>query len=217
GGRAARRAGRRTAAAAECVLAAPALAPRVREHEALSRDGLNVRDVHFVADADAYASYRIQPNFRALGPRVGRRMPALKAALAAADGAALLRALDADGAVELVVEGEALRLGRDEIAVSLEARPGFSAASGRAGVVVLRTALDAGLVEEGLFGEVLNRVEAFRKELDLEYAGRIRLTLAGDPELLAAVRPRAELLGRETLAVDVRLGEDAPPGAHTTE
>jgi len=144
-------------------------------------------------------------------------MPALKAALAAADGAGLLRALDADGAVELVVEGEALRLGRDEIAVSLEAKPGFSAASGRAGVVVLRTALDAGLVEEGLFREVLNRVQAFRKELDLEYAGRIRLTLAGDPELLAAVRSRTELLGRETLAVDVRLGEDAPPGAHTTE
>jgi len=208
---------RQPLAAAELVLADAALAAEVREHEALIRDELNVREVHFVADADAYVAYRIQPNFRALGPRVGKRMPALKAALAAADGAALLRSLAADGHVEIAVEGEPLRLGRDEIAVSLEAKPGFSAASGRAGVVVLRTALDADLVEEGLFREVLNRVQAFRKELDLEYAGRIRLALAGDPELLAAVRPRAAALGRETLAVEVRLGEEGPAGSRTTE
>ena len=208
---------RQPLAAAELVLADAALAAEVREHEGLIRDELNVREVHFVADADAYVAYRIQPNFRALGPRVGRRMPALKAALAAADGAALLRALAADGSVELVVEGEALRLGPDEIAVSLEAKPGFSAASGRSGVVVLRIALDANLVEEGLFREVLSRVQAFRKALDLEYTGRIRLTLAGHPELLAAVRPRAELLGRETLAVEVRVGEEPPPGAHASD
>ena len=89
--------------------------------------------------------------------------------------------------------------------VSLEAKPGFQAASGRSGVVVLRTALDADLIEEGLFREVLNRVQAFRKELDLEYTDRIRLALDGDAELLAAVRPRAEALARETrVSIDGR-------------
>jgi isoleucyl-tRNA synthetase len=83
--------------------------------------------------------------------------------------------------------------------------------------VVLRTALDPALVEEGLFREVLNRVQAFRKELDLEYTGRIRLSLAGHPELLAAVRPRAEALGRETLAVEVHVGQEPPAGAHQSE
>jgi isoleucyl-tRNA synthetase len=208
---------RQPLAAAELVLADPALVAAVREHEGLIRDELNVHAVHFVADAGAYVEYRVKPNFRALGPRVGRRMPALQAALARADGGALLRALEAEGEVWLEAEGERLRLGPDEIAVSLEARPGFSAASGRAGVVVLRTALDPALIEEGLFREVLNRVQAFRKELDLEYAGRIRLTLGGHPELLAAVRPRAETLGRETLAVEVRVGAEPPPGAHATE
>jgi isoleucyl-tRNA synthetase len=85
------------------------------------------------------------------------------------------------------------------------------------GVVVLRTQLDDALVAEGLFREVLNRVQTLRKELDLEYTGRIRLTLRGAPQLLDAVRPRVAELARETLALEVLL--DAPPteGAHVRE
>jgi isoleucyl-tRNA synthetase len=207
---------RQPLAAAELVLADASLAAEVRAHEALIRDELNVRELHFAADAAVYVEYRIKPNFRALGPRVGKRMPALKAALGAADGAALLRSRDAGGSVEIEVDGERLRLGPDEIEVSLEARPGFSAANGRVGVVVLHTALDADLVEEGLYREVLSRVQAFRKELDLEYTGRIRLFVAGHADLLAAVRTRADELGRETLATEVKVGAEAPQGAQAT-
>jgi isoleucyl-tRNA synthetase len=203
--------------AAEIVLAEPELRADLGDHIDLIRDELNVHEVHFVPNADDYVTYRVKPNFRALGPRLGRKMPALKAALAEAAGASLLRQLEAEGRVRVPVEGEELALGADEIAVSLEARPGFSAAGGRAGVVVLRTTLTPSLVEEGLFREVLNRVQTFRKELDLEFTARIRLTLAGAPRLVDAVRPRVEELGRETLSVDVAL--DAPPvsGAHVRE
>jgi isoleucyl-tRNA synthetase len=203
--------------AAEVVLADPALEARLREHADLIRDELNVHELHFVPDAHDYVTYRVKPNFRELGPRVGRRMPALKAALADADGGALLRQLEADGCVRLSVDGEEIALGAGEIAVSLEAREGFSAASGPVGVVVLRTALDDALREEGLFREVLNRVQGFRKELDLEYTGRIRLSLAGAPRLLAAVRSRLDQLGRETLAVEIAVDEPPAPGAHVRE
>jgi len=73
-------------------------------------------------------------------------------------------------------------------------------------VVVLRTVLTPELLEEGLYREVLNRVQLLRKELELEYTGRIRLWLDGDAELLAAVRPRVEELARETLATEVFVG-----------
>jgi isoleucyl-tRNA synthetase len=84
-------------------------------------------------------------------------------------------------------------------------------------VVVLSTTLTEELIAEGLFREVLNRIQTLRKELDLEYTGRIRLTLAAAPILLDAVRPRLDELGREALAVEVTL--DAPPeaGAHERE
>ena len=203
--------------AAEVILADPGLESALAAHLDLIRDELNVHAVHFVPNADEYVTYRVKPNFRALGPRVGRRMPALKAALGAAEGAALLRELEAEGRVRIAVEGEELSLGPDEIEVSLEAKGGFSAASGRAGVVVLRTTLSDALIEEGLFREVLNRVQAFRKELDLEYTGRIRLTLAGAPRLLAAVRPRLNELAHDTLADEVNLDAAPRDGAHVSE
>jgi isoleucyl-tRNA synthetase len=203
--------------AAEVVLSDPNLESDLRNHLDLVRDELNVRDVHFVPNADEYVTYQVKPNFRALGPRVGKRMPAWKTALGEVDGASLLRELEADGHVTLSIEGDDIVLDPDEIAVSLEAREGFSAASGDAGVVVLRTALDAGLIEEGLFREVLNRVQTFRKELDLEYTGRIQLTLAGDEALIAAVLPRSEALATETLADTIDLGAPPAKDAHISE
>ena len=208
---------RQPLAAAEIVLTDPSLEPALREHLGLVRDELNVHEVHFAARADEYVRYEVKPNFRALGPRVGKRMPALKAALAQADGAALLRQLESAGRCALAVEGEELSLGPDEISVSLEALPGFASASGGVGVVVLRTQLDDALISEGLFREVVNRVQTLRKELDLEYTGRIALTLAGAPELLAAVRPRVAELEREALAVRVALAQSPPAGANVRE
>ncbi len=208
---------RQPLAAAEIVLAEPELEAALREHVDLVRDELNVHEVRFAADADAYVTYHVKPNFRALGPRVGRRMPALKRLLGEADGAALLRALEAEGRAVLEVEGEAVELGPEEIQVTLQAREGFSAAGGPVGVVVLRTRLDAALLEEGLFREVLNRVQALRKELDLEYSGRIHLTLSGDAPLLDAVRPRREHLARETLALSLELDAAPAPEAHVRE
>jgi len=203
--------------AAEVVLADPELESALVRHEDLIREELNVKALHLVPKADEYVRYVVKPNFRALGPRVGKRMPAVKAALADADGAALLRALETDGRVSIDAGGEAVELGPEEIAVSLEAREGFAAASGADGVVVLRTALTPELVEEGHYREVLNRVQTFRKELDLEYTGRIRLSLDGASALLDAVRPREADLARETLAVVVSLGQAPADGAHVRE
>jgi isoleucyl-tRNA synthetase len=203
--------------AAEVVLARPEQAAAIEPYLDLVRDELNVQEVHFVPKADAYVSYRIQPNFRALGPRVGKRMPALKKALGEADGASLLAQLEADGRVTLPVQGESIELSREEIAVTLQAKEGFAAAAGRGGVVVLRTTLTPELVAEGRFREVLNRVQTFRKELDLEYTGRIRLTLDGSATLLDAVRPRADVLARETLAVELQVGSPPAGGAHVRE
>jgi isoleucyl-tRNA synthetase len=203
--------------AAEIVLADPDIAAALRDHVDLIRDELNVRDVHFVESADEYVTYQVKPNFRALGPRVGKQMPALKKVLADADGAALLAEFDSNGVVAVDLGGEAFELSPDEIAVTLKARDGFAAASGSAGVVVLSTTLTPDLIEEGLFREILNRVQTFRKELDLEYTARIRLTLTGGEPLLAAVRERIDALASEVLATDVALAAEPTGGAEVRE
>ncbi|MGH0037569.1 MAG: class I tRNA ligase family protein [Myxococcota bacterium] len=203
--------------AAEVVLADPGLEGALAEHADLVRDELNVKALHWVPDAGEYVHYRVKPNFRALGPKVGKRMPAVKKALGEADGGALLAQLDANGEVHLDVEGESIALGPDELSVSLEAREGFAAASGAVGVVVLRTTLDEALIEEGRFREVLNRIQALRKELDLEYSGRIGLSIHGAERLVEAVRSRVQELGRETLADRIELDALPVDGAHVRE
>ena len=107
---------------AEIVLADPSVEAKLRGHVELIRDELNVHRVHFVPDAGAYVRYLVKPNFRALGPKLGKRMPGLKKALGEADGAALLSELEAAGTVSLQIDGETLTLSPDEIAVSLEAK-----------------------------------------------------------------------------------------------
>jgi len=208
---------RQPLAVAELVLAESDLESALRDHLDLVRDELNVREVHLVPNADDYVTYNVAPNFRALGPRIGKRMPALKKALAEADGAKLLAQLEAHGRVSISIDGEELLLGPDEIGVSLRARPGFAAASGSSGVVVLSTTLTDELIAEGSFREVLNRIQTFRKELDLEYTGRIRLSLAAAPALLDVIRPRLDTLRREALAVHVALDARPEPGAHQRE
>jgi isoleucyl-tRNA synthetase len=208
---------RQPLAAAEVVLAEPDMQSVLSEHIELIRDELNVREVRFAQSADDYVTYQIKPNFRALGPRVGKRMPALKKALAEADGAALLAAIEADGVVAIELDGETFALGADEIGVTLEAREGFAAASGAAGVVVLRTALTPDLIDEGRYREVLNRVQTFRKELDLEYTARIRLSLAGAAALLDSVRSRVDALAHDVLADAVELGSPPANGAEVRD
>jgi isoleucyl-tRNA synthetase len=212
---------RQPLASVEIMLADTALEQSLRDHEALIRDELNVHEVNFLAAADDYVDYRVKPNFRALGPKLGKRMPALKQALANEPGGALLRRLEQDGSVHVLVgDGDSalsVELGPDELSVDLVAREGYAAASGAAGVVVLGTELTPELLDEGLYREVLNRVQGFRKELDLDYTGRIRISLAGAERLLNAVRPRLDALARETLAVEVCLDTEPAPDARVSE
>lgn len=202
---------------AEIVLTDDAQRAAIAKHLDLMKEELNVHEIHFTENADEFVTYQVKPNFRALGPRVGKKMKSLKAALADADGASLLRELQETQRIHLEVEGESFELSAEEMAVSLDAREGFAAASGNAGVVVLHTELTDALIEEGLFREVLNRVQTYRKELDLEYTDRIELFLTGSERILSVVSSNLEELKSECLVVKVVLGEKGPAEATLQE
>ncbi len=155
-------------------------------------------------------TWKVKPNFRAIGPRYGRLVPAIKKALLAADGAALRREMDDTGKLLLTIGDERVELGPGEVEVVLEPREGFTAAGSPRVVVVLDTELDDELLREGLARELINRIQAFRKELDLDYVDRIRVRVAGDDEVSRVLSEHGELIARETLAVDLAAGEPGP-------
>lgn len=175
---------------------------RVEAYRALIEDELNVRQVKFMHAEHQQGAirYNIKPNFRALGPRLGKRVQRVKAALQQADGGALYTQLSREGHLSLEVDGQPMRFSPEEIAVTASATEGFAADSGDLGVVVLHTVLTPSLLDEGLLREVVSRVQAARKQAKLGFADRIHLRLGGSERVRRVALGGAELIQRECLA-----------------
>ncbi|MGE0606344.1 MAG: isoleucine--tRNA ligase [Pirellulales bacterium] len=172
------------------------------EHAALNCEELNVKVLEFAADADQYISYTVLPDLKKLGPRLGKRLPALKAALAAADPAALMQQLEQSGQVSLQLGDDSVPLTRDDLQVRLQAKPGWAAANGPCGVVILSAELTPELIAEGLARELVHALQVHRKSMGLEFTDRIEVALvAGDSQLIADLRPHVEYVKQEVLAV----------------
>jgi isoleucyl-tRNA synthetase len=149
----------------------------------------------------------LKPNFRALGPKLGKKVQLAKQALAKADAASLRASLATDGKVSIDLGGEPVELGPDEIEVVVEASEGFAAAGGKAGVVVLHTALTDELRDEGLFREILSRVQGVRKEMSLGFTERIDLAIGGSERVQRVAEASRAVLVREALCLKLSIGE----------
>ncbi|MDR3078359.1 MAG: DUF5915 domain-containing protein, partial [Planctomycetota bacterium] len=82
---------------------------------------------------------------------------------------------------------------------------GFAAADGRGAVVVLDVQLTEELELEGLAREWINRIQNFRKELDLPFEARIRVRIGAGGQAARAALLHADLIAAETLASDFRV------------
>ncbi|MCA9228670.1 MAG: class I tRNA ligase family protein, partial [Planctomycetales bacterium] len=140
---------RQPLAKVEVILAGAEHQAWLETHDALLRDELNVKQVDYTKQAEQYIDYQVQPNFKRLGPRIGKLLPAVKKALGEADGGRLLSELNDTGKVALAAGGETVELDQDDIQVRLQAKPGWAAAQGRGCVVVLSTELTPELLREG--------------------------------------------------------------------
>jgi isoleucyl-tRNA synthetase len=206
---------RQPLARADIVVSNAELAPRLEGHTALVAEELNVHEVRWLLPGQegAAVAYQLKPNFRVLGPRLGKKVQQVKQALAKADAGQLRAELAQHGRCSITLDGgEAVALSDEEVQVTVVASEGFAAAGGRAGVVVLHTGLTDELLDEGLAREVLARVQAQRKKLDLGYTERIAVTVRGSERLTRVVAADGDHLMREALCDELQV-EVAPAGS----
>jgi isoleucyl-tRNA synthetase len=173
-----------------------------------------VHEVRFLeegSEADV-VRYKVRPNLRAMGSRLGPKLAPVRKAFDAADSRKLQRELSRDGKVALTVEGEAMVFPAEELEVLVEANPGYAAAGAGVGVVVLHTELTEALVDEGLVRELLARVQAARKDMALGYTDRIRLWVDGDARVRKVTLEARESISRETLASELHVGPEGLTG-----
>jgi isoleucyl-tRNA synthetase len=181
-----------------------------REREAIERladtvrDELNVKELRYVSQADELGSYEVKPNYRALGPRFGKQMPQVAAAVASLDPEHVAGALRDGGRVGISIDGHDHELGPDDLLLAMKPLEGYQLEREGSHAVALELELDDGLVREGWAREVVHAVQNARKAAGLAVEDRIALTLGGDGELLDAARAHEAYVAGEVLAVDVR-------------
>ncbi|MDZ4778703.1 MAG: isoleucine--tRNA ligase [Planctomycetia bacterium] len=185
-------------------------------HGALVCDELNVKAVDYAPNADQYISYTVLPDLKRLGPKLGKRLPALKSALAAADPNALLKQLETNGVATIALADGEVSLDREELQVRLQAKEGWAAAQGALAVVVLSTELTPALLAEGLAREFVHAVQGQRKDVSCEYTDRIEIGVGGAiDELRAALQASEAYILGETLGTTLSF---APiPGVDSIE
>jgi isoleucyl-tRNA synthetase len=150
---------------------------------------LRVQEVSF-GHVEA-SELRVKPNLPVLGPKLGRELGAVRAALEAGDFEEL------DGGRFRAAGHE---LGPDEVLVERHGREGWAVAASDGMTVALDLHLDDDLLRRGRVYDLVHTVNTMRKEAGLELTDRIRLTLPeGDVDLLE----HADWIARETLAVSV--------------
>jgi isoleucyl-tRNA synthetase len=173
---------------------------------------LNVRQLEDVETLSDLMTWTVVPNFRVLGPRLGPRVNEVKAALAAADGSEVRRALDAEGFVE--VAGE--RLGPDDVEVRASRHEDFALAQEGGWAVALDLDLDEDLRTEGVAREVARGLNDLRKGRGLALSDRIALTLDAGPRVTAALAGHRQWIAAQVLAVELVAGA-AGEGAATLD
>jgi len=167
------------------------------------REELNVKELRFVSEADELGEVELKANYRTLGPRFGKHMPLVAAAVAGLDAARAAATLRDGGHVAISVNGQDHELTGDDLQVSMKPLEGYQVEREGSHAVALELEIDEELRIEGWAREIVRAVQRARQDAGLEVTDRIVLTIDGDDSLVAAARAHQHYIAGETLAVQV--------------
>ena len=192
---------RQPLAKVEVILADTKHQAWLEQHSATIEEELNVKKLEFSDDPALYVEHDVNPNFKLLGPKLGKLLPKVKKWLSEQSGAELLENIRDNGLIDLVIDGQPLALTREEVEVRIRPKPGWTAANDGGVVVVLSTELTPDLLAEGTARDIVRLIQDRRKEIGCEYTDRIEVGLATvSPELAAAIAQHRDFIAQETLA-----------------
>jgi len=168
---------------------------RVDGHREEIADELRVKEIEL--GAVEAVELHVKPHLPALGPKLGKELGAVRAALAAGEFEEL------EGGRFRVLGHE---LEPDEVLVERGGKEGWAVASGDGVTVALDLALDDALLLEGEAYDLIHRVNTLRKEQGFEISDRIVLTVP--PEMSALVDAHGEWIADDVLATEIRVGAE---------
>ncbi|XZE21939.1 isoleucine--tRNA ligase [Pirellulaceae bacterium SH449] len=191
----------------EVTLASDAHVDWLKQHDDIVREELNVDEIHYASGTSPFVEYQVQPNFRRLGPKVGKLLPQLKQVLGASSGAGLLAELTEKGRITLSLGETVLELDGEDIQVRLTAKAGWAAAQGKLAVVALNTELNEGLIRRGIAKDAVRLIQDLRKKRNCNFTDRIQVWIDGATDSIrSAIRENEQFVCQETLTLQLNWG-----------
>ncbi|SMB92520.1 isoleucine--tRNA ligase [Deinococcus hopiensis] len=185
----------------------PELTQALRRSQEQLQEELNVKGVTFLEGVTDLVQYSLRPNLPVIGKVYGKALPQVRAALAAADAAAVARAAQSGERFTVEANGQSFTLTPDQVLVDAKAPEGVAAAEDGGFLVAFDTTLTRELVLEGLARDLVRGIQEARKAAGFEVQDRIRLALGLEGDALEAGQAWVEFIGGEVLATELTFGK----------
>ncbi|KAB1063894.1 isoleucine--tRNA ligase [Salibacter halophilus] len=159
----------------------------------------NIKEIEFLNDTKGVLVKQIKPDFKALGPKYGKLMKGIAAAVNQFEQEDI-NELERNGQIQIQVQGENITLTTDDVEISTDDIPGWLVMTENGITVALDIQLNDELRYEGIARELVNRIQNLRKDSGLDVTDRIVITVESQELLSAAVNDNFDYICAETLA-----------------
>jgi isoleucyl-tRNA synthetase len=196
------------------IPASPAVRKLIEQMNDVILEEINVKAIEFVDESSPVVRKTANPNFKAIGPKFGKSVPAVAKRIREMSSAEV-NELEKTGSFSTQVNGNGVSVTMEDLTITAQSIEGWLVDSEGGLTVALDTTLTPELVNEGLAREFVNRVQNMRKDSGLAVTDRIRIRFEAPTRVQEAVSRMSDYVKSETLADDVAIGRDG--AEHWTE
>jgi isoleucyl-tRNA synthetase len=175
----------------------------LKRQDKLIREELNVHTVEFLDREESFVQLICKPNFRVLGKKVGPKMRAIQAIIGTFSHEQLQILLDG-GSLDINVEREAFTLTSEDVQVERKVREGLIARSEAGITLVLDTQLTEELLLEGIARELINKINAMRRDAGFYVTDRVEIIMETTNWVKKALNHHQKLVMQEVLGVSLK-------------
>ena len=198
----------------QCIMV-PVVDEEQRAHieavKTLIMNEVNVKEIKFVDGAAGVLVKKVKCDFKKLGPKFGKQMKAVAAAVAAMPQEAIAE-LEKNGSYTLNLDGAEAVIETSDVEIFSEDIPGWLVANEGKLTVALEVTITEELRREGIARELVNRIQNIRKSSGFEITDKIKITLSKNPQTDDAVNEYKDYICNQVLGTSLKLIDNVEGG-----
>ena len=179
--------------------------------KALIMNEVNVKDIKFVDGAAGVLVKKVKCDFKKLGPKFGKQMKAVAAAVAEMTQEAIAE-LEKNGKYTLNLDGAEAVIEASDVEIISEDIPGWLVANEGKLTVALEVTVTEELRREGIARELVNRIQNIRKSSGFEITDKIKITISKNTQTDDAVNEYNTYICNQVLGTSLDLADEVKDG-----